>query len=184
MRRALFSDKHIPRSNEERAEDWTMQARKALLRRLATIRDWDAVDRADLEGESWLESRNTIYRFKDGVCFDVASRDPRKHARAGVLVGMRLVGWLSGNGTVFTDAWCAGACALLWHPGREGAEDATMAMTSASTSFARGHSSVHLQALRDQVPPADSQTFRRQEAAASLAGTTRPRLPSSSYRSG
>ena len=160
-----------------------MQARKALLKRLATINDWDASSRAYFEGESWLESRNTIYRFRDGVCFEVASRDPHKCARAQCLVGMRLVGWLADSGSVFTDKWRAGACAVLWRPGGADGDEAAMAMTSATTTFARGRSSVHHQALRDHVPPADSQTFRRNEGGADRI-QIRPPLPSSASRSG
>jgi hypothetical protein len=161
-----------------------MQARKALLRKLATVADWDAAARALFAGESWLETRNTIYRFRDGVCFEVASRDPGKAARAQALIGMRLVGWVAGKGSVFTNDWETGACALLWRAGcdagagRERREEA-MAMTSRTTLFKRGRSSLHLQALHDHVPPVDSQTFRRERGE-----TARPRLPSSSYRSG
>jgi len=159
-----------------------MHARKALLKRLATINDWEAASRAFFGGESWLESRNTVYRFRDGVCFDVATRDPRKSARARALIGMRLVGWLAAKGSLLSDEWQAGASAVLWRPGRADAEEA-VAMTSATHSFARGRSSAHLQALHDHVPPVDSQTFRRDGGEAKRPGG-RPSLPSSSYRSG
>lgn len=165
-----------------------MQARKALLRKLAAV-NWEAASRAFFEGEAWLESRNTIYRFRDGVCFDVASRDPRRTERARTLIGMRLVGWLTGPSSLFTSTWAAGACAVLWRPSGAGggvSGEEALAMTSASTNFARGPSSVYLQALHDQVPPVDSQTFRRNDAAPAPLKTPapRPKLPSSSYRSG
>jgi hypothetical protein len=159
-----------------------MHAREVLLRKLAAITDWDAIGCSFSEGESWLESRNTIYRLRDGICFDVGSRDPRKTARARAVIGMRLVGWLSGNGSVFSHEWSAGACAILWRASA-GTEDATMAMTSPTTAFSRGRSSGHLQSLRDQVPPTDSQTFRREESA-ETRDEARPRLASASYRSG
>jgi hypothetical protein len=159
-----------------------MDARKTLLRKLAAITDWIATNSVALEGESWLESRNTIYRFRDGVCFDVASRDPRRTARARTLVGMRLAAWLLRPASVLSSTWEVGACAILWRPGGADSEE-EIAMTSASTSFARGRSSSALQALHDQVPPFASQTFRR-DRAAPKAPAPRAEMPSSSsYRS-
>lgn len=161
-----------------------MEARTEFLLRLASITDWVAASRAAVRGESWIESRNTIYRLRDGVCFDVASRDPQKTARARTLVGMRLVGWLVKAGSLVTAVWEPAAFGILWRADAGGGEEA-IAMTSATTNFARGQSSSYLQALHDHVPPTASQTFRRDEArAASRHGTPRPKLPSSSsYRS-
>ena len=168
----------------------TKDARRALLKKLATVTDWDAASRASFAGESWLETRNTLYRFRDGVCFAVASRDPRKAALARAIVGMRLVGWLSGSGARIAREWEAGARGLLWRSQRDGDDgersDETMAMTSKTVSFKRGRSAAHLQALHDKLPPVDSQTFRREVAKEAPVGVApvRPRLPSSSYRSG
>jgi hypothetical protein len=166
-----------------------MHPRKALLKRLATVSDWEAASHANFEGESWLQSRNTVFRFRDGICLEVASRDRARGNRAGTLLGMRLLGWVVGEGRVFTDQWAEGACAVLWRAGGGGTEE-SMAMTSATTSFARGRSPLHLQALHDHAPPAESQAFRRAGAAPALRPAlreedARPRLPSSSsYRSG
>ena len=68
-------------------------------------------------GECWLESRNTLYRFRDGACIAVGCENARKaRARREPLVGMRLVGWIAGSAerAVFTYEWQAGACAVLW----------------------------------------------------------------------
>ena len=159
-----------------------MQARRALLKKLAMINDLEASSRASFDGESWLESRNTVFRFRDGVCFDLASRDPRKTARAQALVGMRLVGWVVSEGTLFTHRWEAGGCAVLWRPG-SGVSEEAIAMTSATTSFTRGSSGAHLQTLHDRVPPVDSQAFRREDVRGATR-ESRPKLASSSYRSG
>ncbi len=160
-----------------------MHPRKALLKRLATVTDWEAASNARFKGESWLQSRNTVYRFRDGICCEVAGRDRARADRASTLLGMRLIGWIADDGRFFTDQWADGACAVLWRAGGGGAEE-SMAMTSATTSFARGRSSFHLQALHDHAPPAESQAFRRL-GAAPLPADARPRLPSSSsYRSG
>jgi hypothetical protein len=156
-----------------------MQARKALLKQLATAPEWSVTSRAAFGGETWLESRNTLYRFRDGVCLEVGCRDPGKAARARTLVGMRLVGWLAGPNALLTTAWAPGACGVLWRPPDEKGEE-SLAMTSRSIGFTRGTSHVHLQALRDQAPPADSQTFPRAEA---VPEAPRPRFSSSSHGS-
>jgi hypothetical protein len=156
-----------------------MQARKALLKKLASVKDWDTARRAALEGEGWIETRNTTYRIKDGICFAVSCRDPRKNEAAQVIVGMRLVGWLisSGEGQVrFSYAWEAGAAAILWRPGRDGGEE-TMALTSPTTLFTRGKSPAALQALHDAKPPEDSATFHRGGPSRFL-DAPRPKLPS------
>ncbi len=158
-----------------------MEARRALLKRLAGTPGWEEASRAAFGGESWLESRNTTYRLLDGVCVDVLSRDARRADRARTLVGMRLVGWLAGPASLFTTTWSAGAFGVLWRPRSEGADEA-LAMTSSCESFACGPSSARLQALHDGAPPADSQTFRR-GAGRAVPAAPRPRLPSSSYAS-
>jgi hypothetical protein len=160
-----------------------MDVRKAFLRKLSMKNEWEAASRARFAGESWIESRNTLYRFFDGVCIDIAARGARRGSSARTLIGMRLVGWLADDGFHFTNEWQAGACAVLWRPGALGVEEA-MGMTSATTAFVRGPSSVHLQALHDRLAPADSQSFRRRDAEAAIVAGARPRLPSSSYRSG
>ncbi len=157
-----------------------MDVRKALLKKLAMMNEWEAASRARFAGEAWIESRNTIYRFFDGVCIDVAGREARR-ASARTMVGMRLVGWLADDGFRFTNEWNSGACAVLWRPEAAGVEEA-MAMTSATIAFVRGSSSAHLQALHDQQAPADSQAFRRRDA--DVVAPARPRMPSSSSRSG
>jgi hypothetical protein len=157
-----------------------MQARKALLQKLAMVSDWDAASRASFKGESWLESRNTLYRFRDGVCFDVGTREPKRAARARGLVGMRLVGWLDRERSTFMHEWRDGACAVMWRPAGPSEEEA-VALTSPTTVFALGRSSEYLQEMRDRVPPPDSQTFACDEAgdARAQSGRARPRFPSS-----
>jgi hypothetical protein len=165
-----------------------MKARKALLKKLAAVTDWESATRATLEGESWVETKNTLYRFRDGVCFAVACRDPGKSARSRIIVGMRLVGWLVGGAgkTRLAYAWEPGACAVLWRAGDAKQEEA-MAMTSATTAFTRGESPACLQALHDTRPPDDSQTYRRPDPRSPYLGAAadapRPRFPSSQSRS-
>ena len=131
-----------------------MEARRALLKKLASVTDWDQTTRAAFEGESWVETRNTIYRFRDGVCVAVARRDPRKKERGSALLGMRLVGWVEGGPSCsrLSYEWTPGAYALLWRPERAGVDE-SIAMTSCTTAFTLGHSSSFLQAIHDCAPP-------------------------------
>jgi hypothetical protein len=162
-----------------------MDGRKALLKRLASVTDWDQTTRAAFEGECWVETRNTIYRFRDGVCFQVANRDPRKKGRASALVGMRLVGWVSETRSESEREWHSrlgyewteGAAALLWRPQGEAGDEA-MAMTSRTTAFTAGRSSSCLQAMHDQAPPPDSQLLRRVVASSPPFAAGRPPMPS------
>jgi hypothetical protein len=161
-----------------------MQARRALLQKLASITDWETSRKAPFQGESWLETRNTLYRFRDGMCVAVAGRDPKKHGRARRIEGMRLVGWLTGaeDGSLFGYDWTSGAWGVLWRPGEAGDGEA-MALTSPTTTFVHGASSELVQALHDRTPPIDSQAFRR--GIGRDPALIRPRLPSTpSYRSG
>jgi hypothetical protein len=157
----------------------THEPRRDLLRRLASVTDWDQSRRTTFEGECWVETRNTIYRFRDGVCFQVSCSDPRKKGRASVLVGMRLVGWLEGGAerSRLSYEWTPGASALLWRPEQDGGEEA-MAMTSRTTAFTLGRSSSYLQAIHDQAPPTDSKMLRRAKIPTPAFAPTRARLPS------
>jgi hypothetical protein len=156
-----------------------MEARRALLKRLASITAWDQTKRVSFDGECWVETRNTIYRFRDGVCFQVASADPRKRGRSSALVGMRLVGWVEGGASHarLSYEWTEGSSALLWRAEAEGADEA-MAMTSRTTAFETGRSASYLQAIHDQAPPNDSQLVRRAKVPTPAFTPARPPLPS------
>jgi hypothetical protein len=160
-----------------------MEARRELLKRLASVSDWGrgAGRGAALEGESWVETRNTIYRFRDGVCFQVGCRDGcKKSLGARALVGMRLVAWLTGSEprARLTYEWEPGAYAVLWRPETETGEEC-MAMTSRTTAFAIGNAPRLLQAIHDHAPPRDSQLNLRAQPP---IRTPRPRLPSYASR--
>jgi hypothetical protein len=161
-----------------------MEARRELLKRLASVSDWGSGRRTAFAGESWVETRNTIYRFRDGVCFQVASRGGRgagrDKGRGRSLIGMRLVAWLTGTEECSRLAyeWETGAYAVLWRP--EGPEsDEVMALTSRTVAFELGQSPVYLQAIHDHAPPHDSQLLRR---VATPAAAPRPPLPSYASR--
>jgi hypothetical protein len=157
-----------------------MEARRALLKRLASVTDWSGSKGAALEGESWIQTRNTIYRFRDGVCVQVSCSDGRKRARASALVGMRLVAWLAGseNHARIALEWEPGAYAVLWRPESENGEE-VMAMTSRTTAFEIGRCPALLQAFHDGAPPPDSQRVRR---IPTPRAPVRPPLPSYASR--
>jgi hypothetical protein len=140
-----------------------MHPRKALLKMLATDSgSFVASGPNAFDGETCIETRNTIYRLRDGVCFAVLHRDRSKRARASALVGMKMVGWVPQGGTPrLTRAWQLGACAVLFRPAAANEEDGSLALTSPTTDFTRGLSSQRLQAFHDSAPPSDSAMYRR-----------------------
>jgi hypothetical protein len=90
-----------------------------------------------LEGTHRLETRHTIYMFRDGICVDIARRgaDDGSHADAS-MIGMRIVGWLIEieDQRRLLACWLPGARAVLWRaPSERGASK--IALTSASLVF-------------------------------------------------
>ena len=148
-----------------------MHARRALLKSLATVNRWDeaeidAYPRA-FDGMTCVETRNTIYRFRDGVCFGITNRNQTRSGRGSALVGMRIVGWLV-TGTPdspkqqLTRSWQSGACAVLFRPCATGGDDGAMALTSPTIDFTNGLESTRLQAFHDAAPPSTSSLYRRE----------------------
>ena len=160
-----------------------MEARRELLKRLASVSDWGGGTRTAFEGESWIETKNTIYRFRDGVCTQVACRAGRKKARARSLVGMRLVAWLAGTDqhSRLAYEWEPGAYAVLWRAEDEDGDE-VMAMTSRTVSFTLGRSPAFVQAIHDHAPPCDSQLVRRVQTPTRAHLAPRPPLPSYASR--
>jgi hypothetical protein len=146
-----------------------MHPRRELLIKIATVNgSFDGSDTGAFSGETCVETRNTIYRFRDGVCFAVSSRNAgRRPDRASALVGMRIVGWLTPAGPAgsppprMTLSWAPGSCAVLWRASLSREEDGAVALTSPTTDFTRGVSPARLQAFHDAQPPCDSSMYRR-----------------------
>jgi hypothetical protein len=90
-----------------------------------------------LVGETRVETRNTVYKLRNGVCYSVqrdhhtGRRDPR------AFVGMRLVGWLWRDDprSVLSLEWQPGAYAVLWRPGNGPDDRSAVALTSPSIAF-------------------------------------------------
>ncbi len=149
-----------------------MHARRALLESLASLNGWhEGRDGREsppdaFVGDTCVETRNTIYRLRDGVCFGVTSRDHAGRGRRSALVGMCIVGWLmpgtpGGLRPRITRRWEQGACAVLFRPSASGEGDGAMALTSPSLEFTHGLESTRLQAFHDAAPPSDSALVRR-----------------------
>jgi hypothetical protein len=128
-----------------------MDERRAYLKQLASqsARRWSATPLpSSLAGETRIETRNTIYQLRDGVCYATVRREGvgagRVHPSA--FVGMRVVGWLSREDpqSGVTPEWRPGAYAVLWRPRQPNEEHSAVALTSTSHA---------LRAVARPVPP-------------------------------
>lgn len=91
-----------------------------------------------LDGAHRLETRHTIYMFRNGVCVDVARRDCEESNGETSMIGMRVVGWLldvEGRRRL-ADRWLPGARAVLWRAPTAGTRaESKIALTSPSFGF-------------------------------------------------
>jgi hypothetical protein len=98
-----------------------------------------AVGPLGLAGAHRLETRHTIYVFRDGVCVDIARRDGEEQSNAeSSMVGMRVVGWLldvEGQRRL-VDRWLPGARAVMWRAADAASRTSSkIALTSPSFGF-------------------------------------------------
>jgi hypothetical protein len=89
-----------------------------------------------LAGETRIETRNTVYRLRDGVCYAIQRDDPGRFDPS-AFVGMRVVGWLWRDDprAVMSLEWQPGAYAILWRKGNGPLDRSAVALTSASIAF-------------------------------------------------
>ena len=119
-----------------------MESRRAYIKQLAA-RSAHAWGTAPLDpafaGETRVQTRNTLYRMRDGVCYAVERDDDpgRERIHASALVGMRIVGWVSRDdpSAGITTSWRAGSYAVLWRPREGGEEHSAIALTSSTLAF-------------------------------------------------
>src|SRR5579883_1561752 len=107
-------------------------------------------------GELRIETRNTVYELRDGVCQAASRREraPVSKSNPASFVGMRVVGWLTREdpqGGLTLD-WRPGAYAVLWRPRAQGEEHSAVALTSSTIGFKR--------AMRTTPPPLPPQAAR------------------------
>jgi hypothetical protein len=120
-----------------------MDERRRYLKQLASrsSRSWaQAPLPPALAGETRIETRNTVYRLRDGVCYAVTRHEEAAPARTNpsAFAGMRLVGWLmreDPRGGLSLE-WTPGACAVLWRPRGDGEAHSAVALTSSTLAFA------------------------------------------------
>ena len=98
-----------------------------------------AVAPLGLAGVHRLETRHTIYVFRDGVCVDIARRDGEEQSNAELsMIGMRVVGWLldvEGRRRLL-ERWLPGARAVMWRAeDKKSGVASRIAMTSPSFGF-------------------------------------------------
>ncbi|HEY8090583.1 MAG TPA: hypothetical protein VIF09_22130 [Polyangiaceae bacterium] len=128
-----------------------MDERRAYLKQLAarSARRWSATPLPEcFAGETRIETRNTCYQLRDGVCHAVSRQQGSGPGRChpSEFVGMRIVGWLLRDAPTsgVTLEWQPGAYAVLWRQ-RADREHSAVALTSTSVAFRP--------ALRTSVPP-------------------------------
>lgn len=119
-----------------------MDERRAYLKQLASrsARSWaDAPLPPAFAGETRVETRNTVYRLYDGICYAVTRREEAAPARTNpsAFAGMRLVGWLMRDDprAGISLEWKPGAYAVLWRPRGESEEHSAIALTSTTLLF-------------------------------------------------
>jgi hypothetical protein len=118
-----------------------MDERRAYLKELAarSADRWSAAPPPpDVGGDTRIETRNTIYQLRDGVCFAVTRRsDEGARMSPPEFIGMRLVGWLSRDNprAGLMQDWRPGAYAVLWRARAPGEEHSAIALTSSTVAF-------------------------------------------------
>ncbi|HEY1697817.1 MAG TPA: hypothetical protein VGG39_36905 [Polyangiaceae bacterium] len=130
-----------------------MDERRAYLKQLAarSARTWSSTPLPScFAGETRIETRNTLYELRDGVCYAVKRQQGagtgKRHPSE--FIGMRVVGWLMRDAPMqgITLEWQPGAYAVLWRPREAGEEHSAVALTSTTHAF-QG-------VLRPSLPPA------------------------------
>jgi hypothetical protein len=119
-----------------------MDSRRAHLKDLAarSARAWGSTPLPPVfAGETRIETRNTTYHLRDGVCYAVHRNEDAGQGRAhpSAFVGMRVVGWLmreDPRAGISLD-WRPGAYAVLWRSRAESTEHSAVALTSSSSAF-------------------------------------------------
>jgi hypothetical protein len=117
-----------------------MDTRRARLKELAarSARLWGLMPLPQgLVGETRVETRNTVYRFRNGVCYSVKREEQAGRRDPQAFMGMRLVGWLWRDDprSVLSLEWQPGAYAVLWKPGSAQGDRSAVALTSPSIAF-------------------------------------------------
>jgi hypothetical protein len=130
-----------------------------------------AVTPLGLDGTLRLETRHTIYVFRDGVCVDVARRGEDEVSGELTMIGMRVVGWLmevEGSRRLLP-RWIPGARAVLFRPPTD-ILPTRIALTSTSYRFVPCSQTdeVDDEAATVRIPPSVTQAAASAAASASF----------------
>jgi hypothetical protein len=137
-----------------------MDSRRERLKELAarSARLWGLMPIPEvLSGETRIETRNTVYKLRDGICYSVRRDDPQGRLDPTAFIGMRVVGWLWQDDprSVLSLEWRPGAYAVLWRRGHGPADRSAVALTSPSVAFRNVTPTVPVRAAvqRSSTPP-------------------------------
>jgi hypothetical protein len=90
-------------------------------------------------GERRIETRNTVYLMRDGICQSTLRREflNSTGTHKTNLVGMRLMGWVASEvySAPLQLEWALGMHAVLWRPRRPGERHSLIALTSPTLAF-------------------------------------------------
>ena len=121
-----------------------MDQRRSYLKDLATklADSWaSSATPIAFSGQARVDTRNTSYRFEDGVCCSVTRNERTWRADSSAdltqMIGMRLVGWLLHDDPYagLQQQWRPGAYAVLWRARRASDAHSSVALTSATTAM-------------------------------------------------
>lgn len=151
-----------------------MDERRARLKELASrsARLWGLMPLPDrLSGETRIETRNTLYRVRDGICYSVEREDGSGKVDPGAFIGMRVVGWVLRDdpGGSLTLDWQPGAYAVLWRPRSSPDSRSAVALTSPTIAFSR--------VRRTQPPPLPLSAVATGSLPLAIPRLTRPPTP-------
>ncbi len=145
-----------------------MDSRRERLKQLAarSARLWGLMPIPDiLSGETRIETRNAVYKLRDGICYSVRRDDPQGRLDPSAFIGMRVVGWLWQDDprSVLSLDWQPGAYAVLWRRGTGPGDRSAVALTSATVAFQKIAPSVPVRAAqrRSTTPPPLPPTLQR-----------------------
>ncbi len=90
-------------------------------------------------GETRIETRNSVYLLRDGVCQAITRREfvSTTGTHKTELVGMRLMGWIASEdpSTPLELEWRRGMRGVLWRPRGPGERHSVIALTSPTLGF-------------------------------------------------
>jgi hypothetical protein len=92
-------------------------------------------------GETRIETRNSVYLLRDGICHAVTRREfvSTTGTHKTDLVGMRLMGWVGEDDmtSLMQLEWDRGVRGVLWRARRPGERHSVVALTSPTLAFLR-----------------------------------------------